>query len=271
MSILPMDMDVGGDLILGWDCIPSHDLHNLFQAGQVGLRSVLAQLQLALLPAAARPPPAALPTVIGPGELRRLLCDAPPAAQAPCEVVEPGASATPGMAAPRAGGPRRACRSRGGGTFRGPGAPPPRRAQPSGAAPRWPLRSGTELQLATFCLADAELRLAGDDDAALARSGGVGGRRSTARAAAGMALVMETGDAPMPRSRLMKRLSERELDAAGGPARPRVDPGLDGGACGVGGVRAEARWDVAHLLRLAGPQGHQLASGGAAPAHRRAA
>ncbi len=55
MSILPMDMDVGDDLILGWDWNSSHDLHNLFQVGQVGLRSGLAQLQLALLPAAAVP------------------------------------------------------------------------------------------------------------------------------------------------------------------------------------------------------------------------
>ncbi len=39
MSISPMDMDVGEDLILGWDWISSHDLQNLFQAGHVGLRS----------------------------------------------------------------------------------------------------------------------------------------------------------------------------------------------------------------------------------------
>ena len=45
MSISPMDMDVGDDLILGWDWISSHDLRNLFQAGQVGLRSGPAQLQ----------------------------------------------------------------------------------------------------------------------------------------------------------------------------------------------------------------------------------
>ncbi len=39
-------------------------------------------------------------------------------------------------------------------------------------------------------------------------------------------------------------------NAAGGPAGPRVDPALDGGPRGVGGVRAEARRDLAHLLRL---------------------
>ncbi len=36
LSISPMDMDVGTDLILGWDWISSHNLQHLFQAGQVG-------------------------------------------------------------------------------------------------------------------------------------------------------------------------------------------------------------------------------------------
>ncbi len=31
LSILPMAMDVGADLILGWDWIWSHDLLHLFQ------------------------------------------------------------------------------------------------------------------------------------------------------------------------------------------------------------------------------------------------
>ena len=47
-------MDVWGDLVLGCDWISSHDLQHLLQAGQVGLRSGPAQLQLALLPAAGR-------------------------------------------------------------------------------------------------------------------------------------------------------------------------------------------------------------------------
>ena len=46
MSISPMDMDVGDDLILCWDWISSHDLQHLFQEGQVDLRSGLAKLQL---------------------------------------------------------------------------------------------------------------------------------------------------------------------------------------------------------------------------------
>jgi hypothetical protein len=39
LSILPMDMDVGDDLILGWNWISSHDLHYLYRTGHVDLRS----------------------------------------------------------------------------------------------------------------------------------------------------------------------------------------------------------------------------------------
>ncbi len=69
MSISLMDMDEGDDIILCWDWISSHAL----QARQVGLRLGRDQLQLALLPAAAQPPPAALSTVIGHEELSCLL------------------------------------------------------------------------------------------------------------------------------------------------------------------------------------------------------
>jgi hypothetical protein len=69
MSVSPMDLDVGDDLILGWDWISSHDLLHLYQVGQVDLRSGQALLQLALLPPAASPPPATLSTVIGHGAL----------------------------------------------------------------------------------------------------------------------------------------------------------------------------------------------------------
>ena len=55
LSVSPMDMDVGDDLILGWDWISSHDLRNFYVAGHVSLRSGPARLQLDLLPAAARP------------------------------------------------------------------------------------------------------------------------------------------------------------------------------------------------------------------------
>ena len=72
MSVSPMDMDVGDDLVLGWDWILSHDLHNLCAPGRVSLRSGPALLQLDLLPASTRPAARALP-VISHGGFRRLL------------------------------------------------------------------------------------------------------------------------------------------------------------------------------------------------------
>ena len=86
MSISPMDLEVGDDIILGWDWISSHDLRHLYQAGQVSLRSGAAQLQLDLLPPEAAVPRATMATVIGHGEFRRWLrqLDGPaPASRSP--------------------------------------------------------------------------------------------------------------------------------------------------------------------------------------------
>ena len=55
LSVSPMDMDVGDDLIFGWDWISSHDLRHLYVDGRVSLLSGPAMLQLALLPADVRP------------------------------------------------------------------------------------------------------------------------------------------------------------------------------------------------------------------------
>jgi hypothetical protein len=78
------------------------------------------------------------------------------------------------------------------------------------------LKDGTELHLASFCLADAELRLAGTDDPAFTPlksqySDVLGGAPPGMPPDRGMTLELETGDAPMPRSRPVKRLSEGEL------------------------------------------------------------
>ena len=233
MSISPMDMDVGDDLILGWDWISSHDLQHLFQAGQVGLRSGPERLQLALLPSAARPPKATLSTVIGHGELRRLLrqivCDPPPAGPATDALGDPATAMGPSCARSKGwsrpvqadhaelaaleAAARQAARTR------------RRRGGPSRVAPPVDgrfvdgvevLRDGTELHLASFDMADAELRLTGADDPAFAAlkaeyADVLGGAPPGLPPDRGMELVIETGDAPMPRSRPVKRLSEGEL------------------------------------------------------------
>jgi hypothetical protein len=54
MSVFPMDMDVGYDLILVLDWISRHDLRHLYADGSISLQSGPAQLQLGFLPAHAR-------------------------------------------------------------------------------------------------------------------------------------------------------------------------------------------------------------------------
>ena len=75
------------------------------------------------------------------------------------------------------------------------------------------LRDGTELHLASFCLADAELRLDRVDDPAFAAlkakyADVLGGAPPGLPPERDMELVIETGDSPMPRSRPVKRLSD---------------------------------------------------------------
>ena len=71
------------------------------------------------------------------------------------------------------------------------------------------LKDGTELHLATLCLAEAELRLTGTDDPAFAElkfKYVLSGASPDIPSDRGMELELETGDAPMPRSRPVKRL-----------------------------------------------------------------
>jgi hypothetical protein len=121
--------------------------------------------------------------------------------------------------------------------FAGGGGPPGRH----GAAP-------------CFCLADADLTLKGTDDPAFAapRAGYadvLGGAPPGLQPARGVELVIDTGDAPMQRSRPVKRLSRGELAELRTQLVDRdlldrwwVDPALDGWERGGrgGGVRTEA-------------------------------
>ena len=67
-----MDMDVGADLILGWDWISSHDLRHLYVNGRLNLRSGPALLQLDLLPTSACPAAKTLSVIVH-GEFCRFL------------------------------------------------------------------------------------------------------------------------------------------------------------------------------------------------------
>ena len=99
---------------------------------------------------------------------------------------------------------------------RHPGCPPEPRCIGRFADGVEVIKDGTELHLASFCLADAELRLAGADDPAFAAlkvqyADVLGGAPHGMPPDRGMELELETGDARMPRSRPVKRLSEGEL------------------------------------------------------------
>ena len=111
------------------------------------------------------------------------------------------------------------------------------------------LRDGTELHLAPFGLADAELPLEGVDDPSFAAlkieyADVLGGAPPGLPPERGMELVIETGNAPMPRSRPVKRLSEGELAELRTQLVDLLDRGvdsiLDGWPRGVGGLRSQA-------------------------------
>ena len=74
-----------------------------------------------------------------------------------------------------------------------------------------------EIHLMSFCLTDAELRLAGADNFAFMAlkaplyADVLGGAPPGMPPDRGMEVELETGDAPMLRSRPVKRLSDSEL------------------------------------------------------------
>ena len=231
ISVSPMDMDVGDDLILGWDWISSHDLRHLYADGRVHLRSGPALLQLDLLPASARPVTRAL-QVIAHGEFRRLLRqierpvpverDPPPAPSAhtgPPPPLLPRRStgwSRPVDADHAALAAAEATQLQAARARRRPGRPSEPRHTGCFADGMEVLQDGTELHLASFCLADAELRLSGTDDPAFAAlktkyADVLGGPPPGMPPDRGMELELETGDARMPRSRPVKRLSDGEL------------------------------------------------------------
>ena len=228
LSVSPMAMDVGADLILGWDWISSHELHHLYAAGHVSLRSGPALLQLDLLPPTARLAARTL-SVIGHGEFRRCLRqiqrELPVVAETlpPPTMPPPAATlrSSPGWSRPLhadhaelaavEAAAVQAARAR-----RHPGRPPEPQCVGRFADGVEVLKDGTELHLASFCLADAELQLVGADDPAFAALKGryadvLGGPPPGMPPDRCMELELETGNARMPRSRPVKRLSDGEL------------------------------------------------------------
>ena len=163
-------MDVGDDLIFGWDWISSRDPRLLYVDGRVSLRSGPAQRQVDLLPAGARLAPRSLSTGVSPAPLsgsplsrRHPLSRAGFAAPLDAESSKwsrPLHADHADLAA-LASTQRQAARAR----LR-PGLPPEAHCADRFVDGVEVLKDGMERRLASFCLADAELRLAGADDPA---------------------------------------------------------------------------------------------------------
>jgi hypothetical protein len=161
LSVSPMDMDVGDDLILGWDWISSHDLRHL--PGGTGGSSFWVGA------ASVSPPVLCSPPTGDPLQGDRAWGAPPPPSSArqrrpPTNPAAPPPAVpavTPGQVAPGRWHGRALHRRTMRSSLRsmreagGPRAPSPRRAWPGGAPPRWPvrvdgvevLRDGTEQHL----------------------------------------------------------------------------------------------------------------------------
>ena len=63
-------------------------------------------------------------------------------------------------------------------------------------------------------------------------------------------LVIDTGDALMPRSRPLKRFSQGEQEAGGVPPGNGVDSTIARFSRSIGGLRAQVRWLMALLLEV---------------------
>jgi hypothetical protein len=215
--VSPMDMTwaTSPDSRLGLD-LERH----LYADGRVSLRSGTAQLQLDLLPATARAAARTL-TVIGHGEFCRLLRqverETPVVAVAPPVPTTSPRAPVPLVQSP--GWSRPVC-GRGGGTAGGSRPTPP--GPPARASLRWPLRrqrggaerwhsiSHSSAWRTRSCAAPHWRRRSG-----LRSAQGQVRRRAwwppPGPARLGMALELESGDAPMPRSHPVQRLSDGEL------------------------------------------------------------
>ena len=181
LALTPFPIGTGDDIILGWDWMQGHDVRFLYADGAADVTAGAQRIQLSLFPAAlqgapGRPGAAESSTLVSHGALRRMLR----------------------TVVPRPGATKAECN----GLF---------------ADGFEDLKDGTTLFLATLGVVDGELRLEGKDDPAfeplIAKyQETLGGPPKGLPPDRGIELVLETGDAPMPRSRPLKRLSAGELE-----------------------------------------------------------
>ena len=180
LALTPFPIGTGDDIILGWDWMQGHDMRFLYADGAADVTTGAQRMQLSLFPAALQGGTLGRGVegnaLLTHGALRRMLR----------------------TVVPRPGAPTAECN----GLF---------------ADGFEDLKDGTTLFLATLSVVDGELRLEGKDDPALEPliakyQETLGGPPKGLPPDRGIELVLETGDAPMPRSRPLKRLSAGELE-----------------------------------------------------------
>ena len=253
-----MDTDVGDDLALGWGRI---DLRLLYTDGRVSLRWALRNFSWTSCP----PGP---PRIAHAARYRpRGVSPAPPPHRALGRRYRshPLHPRRRRRRAARWEGPTRSTpitptllpsKARNGGRPALGGGLASRRSPtvPTALSTAWRCsRTALELRLTSSCLADAELRLAGADYPAFTAlkaeyADVLGGAPPGVPPDREMELELETGDAPMPRSRHVKRLSDGELAELRAQARPVLYPML-GSTGAVSDARRRATRRLFHQAR----------------------
>ena len=211
MSMLPMELHVGTELILGWDWISSHKLEQLYPDGRAQATSGSGQVSLDLHRKRPRDADTGLGVLIDHSEFRRMLRQVVPS-ESPIRVA---ATSNSGWSKPlqadhaELAALEATARQRGR-IRRGLGGDTPCFSEGVEV-----LKDGTELHLASLG-PDAALRLNGRDNPAFEPlqqkfKDVLNGAPPGLPPDRGMELELETGSHPMPRSRPIKRLSDGEL------------------------------------------------------------
>ena len=211
MSMSPMELHVGTELILGWDWISSHKLEHLYPDGRALATSGVAPVPLDLHRRRPRGEDAGLGVLLDHGEFRRMLRQVVPSVAVSGTTATSNSGWSKPLWADHAGLAALEATARQRGRIRrGLGGEPPRFAEGVEV-----LQDGTELHLASLG-PDASLRLDGQDNPAFENlqehfKDVLDGAPPGLPPDRGMELELETGDQPMPRSRPIKRLSDSEL------------------------------------------------------------
>ena len=211
MSMLPMELHVGTELILGWDWISSHKLEHLYPDGRAQVTAGTGLAPLDLHRRRPRDDDTGLGVLIDHGEFRRMLRQVVPSESQERTAAPSNSGWSKPLQADHADLATLEATARQRGRIRrGLGGDTPLFQEGVEV-----LQDGTELYLASLS-PDASLRLDGQDNPAFENlqqkfKDVLNGAPPGLPPDRGMELELETGNHPMPRSRPIKRLSDGEL------------------------------------------------------------